>query len=72
MTKGVKDIANATSEKDDKDWLGMGIDAGETAGVAFGVPGVHQAAKTLRYIKRANEGKVENPNVWNAVVGGGR
>lgn len=41
-------------------------------GEIFGVPGSHQAVKTLRYIKRANEGKVENPNPWNAIVGGGR
>lgn len=70
MTKGVKDTAEAFSDKDDKDWLGIGLDAGEAAGETFGVPGSHQAAKTLKYIHRANEGKIEDPNLWGAVVGG--
>ncbi len=72
LQKGTKALMEATSDKDDKDWLGIGLDAGEAAGLIAGVPGAHQAVKTLRYMKRRSEGKVENPNPWNAVVGGGR
>jgi hypothetical protein len=71
-TKALKNAEKVLSDKDDKDWMGIGLDAGETAGVALGIPGAHQAVKTLRYIRRAKQGKVENPNIWNAVVGGGR
>jgi len=62
----------AASDKDDKDWLGIGLDVGASATRLAGIPGGPQVVKTLRYIKRANEGKVEDPNWWNAVVGGGR
>jgi hypothetical protein len=72
MEKGAKAAMHAAADKPDKDWLGIGLDAGDAAGAILGVPGSHQAVKTLRYIKRAHEGKVENPNVWNALVGGGR
>ena len=71
-TKAAKDFMHVTSDKEDKDWLGIGLDTGEVVGVGAGLPGAHQAAKILRYVKRAHEGKVENPNLWNAVVGGGR
>jgi hypothetical protein len=70
--KGAKALMDATTGKDDKDWLGIALNAAESAGEVGGVPGSHQVVKTLRYIKRAHEGKVENPNVWNAIVGGGR
>jgi hypothetical protein len=72
MTKGIKDVGKATATHGRKDWMGIGLDAGETAAVALGLPGAHQAAKTLRYIDRAHDGKVRHPNVWNAIVGGGR
>lgn len=71
MQKGAKAVMDATSSKDDKDWLGIGLNAAESAGEIFGVPGSQQAVTTLRYIKRASEGKVQNPNLWNAIVGGG-
>ena len=70
MEKGAKAAMAAASEKDDKDWLGIGLNAGEVAGDLAGVPGTGQIVKTLRYIKRANEGKVENPSLWGAVAGG--
>jgi hypothetical protein len=72
LQKGAKTLMDATSEKENKDWLGIGLNAGEFGGEVAGLPGVHQIAKTLRYIKRVHEGKVQNPNIWNAVVGGGR
>lgn len=71
MEKGAKAAMAAVSTKDDKDWLGIGLNAADAGGAILGVPGSHQAVKTLRYIKRVNEGKVENPNLWNALVGGG-
>lgn len=64
--KGVK------SDKEDKDWIGLGINALEFAGQYRGVPGTNQAAQMARYMHRANQGKIENPNVFGAVVGGGR
>jgi len=69
---GAKAAMEAASDKDDKDWLGIGLDVGASATRLAGIPGGPQVVKTLRYIKRANEGKVEDPNWWNAVVGGGR
>jgi hypothetical protein len=54
--------------------IGLGVGSRcwrDRQGSLFGVPGAHQAAKTLRYMKRAHEGQgAMNPNVWNAVVGG--
>jgi Large polyvalent protein associated domain 22 len=70
MQNGAKAAMEATSSKDDKDWLGIGLDAADVAGELGGVPGSRQAVKTLRYMKRAGEGKVQNPNLWGAVVGG--
>jgi hypothetical protein len=72
LQKGGKALMDATAEKQSKDWMGIGLNAGEFAGQVMGVPGSHQAVKTLRYVKGAYAGKVQNPNVWNAVVGGGR
>lgn len=72
MEKGAKAAMEVLEPKDEKDWLGVGLDTGEFAGEVMGVPGSHQVVKTLRYMKRSNEGKVQNPNLWNAVVGGGR
>jgi hypothetical protein len=72
LQKGAKAAMDATSSKAHKDWLGIGLNAAESLGEAFGVPGSHQAVKTLRYVERWKKGKLRNPNVWNAVVGGGR
>jgi len=72
MEKGAKAVMAAMPSDKEKDWMGIALNAGDAAGAILGVPGSHQAVKTLRYIKRANEGKVENPNIWNALVGGGR
>jgi Large polyvalent protein associated domain 22 len=71
IQKGAKAAMNAAADKPDKDWMGIGLDAAESGSEMLGVPGSHQAVKTLRYIKRASEGKVQNPNPWNAIVGGG-
>ena len=72
MQKGAKALMDAWPGKQgEKDWLGIGLNAAEAGGELLGVPGSHQAVKTLRYIKRASEGKVQNPNPWNAIVGGG-
>jgi hypothetical protein len=72
LQKGAKAAAEIMPSDQEKDWLGIGLDTGEFGGEVLGVPGSHQAVKTLRYMKRASEGKVENPNIWNALVGGGR
>jgi hypothetical protein len=69
--KGGKAMLHAATPKDEKDWLGIGLDAAESGGEMLGVPGSGQAVKTLRYMKRTNEGKVENPNWWGALAGGG-
>lgn len=71
MEKGAKAAMEASSDKDDKDWMGIGLDAGEAGGDLAGIPGSQQAVKTLRYIHRANQGLVADPNVWNALAGGG-
>jgi hypothetical protein len=70
MEKGGKAMFHAASPKEEKDWLGIGLDAGESAGALAGVPGSGQAVKTLRYMKRAYEGRIENPSVWGAIAGG--
>lgn len=72
MQKGARAAMEASSGKDDKDWLGISLDTAEAAGEAFGVLGSHPLIRTLRYLHRADVGKIENPNVWNAIVGGGR
>lgn len=66
----VLDDARKSGRDGETDWAGFGIDALEALGDLTGVYGTAQAAHTARYIKRANEGKVENPNAWGAVVGG--
>ena len=71
MQKGAKAAMEAGSDKDDKDWLGIGLDAAEFGGSVLGIPGSGQAVKTMRYVKRANEGKIESPSVWGAIAGGG-
>jgi hypothetical protein len=70
LQNGAKALMEARSDKEDKDWTGIGLDAAGAAGSLFGVPGSQQAVKTLKYWHRASEGKVENPNLWNALVGG--
>lgn len=59
----------ALSDNDEKDWTGIGLDAGEATGEFFGVPGTEQAVKTARYAHRVQLGKVDDPNAWEAVVG---
>lgn len=71
IQKGAKAALEAKADNQDKDWLGIGLDAAESAGALLGVAGSQQAVKTLRYVKRAHEGKIENPNLWNALAGGG-
>ncbi len=70
MEKGGKAMYAAVGPKEEKDWLGIGLDAAESAGALAGVPGSGQAVKTLRYVKRANEGKIEDPSWWGAIAGG--
>ena len=61
--------AKAISNSEDKDWTGTGTDTLQSAMEVFGVSGRDQAFKTLHYVKRAQQRDVENPNVWDAVVG---
>jgi hypothetical protein len=69
VTKAVTAGVQAKSDKEDKDWTGIGLNAGEAAGDFFGVPGTTQAARIARYAHRAHQGKIDNPNPWDAVVG---
>jgi hypothetical protein len=69
MSKGTKAALGATADKDDKDWTGIGLNALETGGDLAGIPGTGQAVKPLRYLDNTNKGKIENPNVWDAVAG---
>ncbi|HEV2133803.1 MAG TPA: hypothetical protein VGR47_06025 [Terracidiphilus sp.] len=66
----VIDDLRRSGREGETDWTGFGIDALEGLGDRFGVPGTAQAAHTLRYAHRASQGKVENPSVYGAVVGG--
>lgn len=69
--KAVSTAAKTTADKEDKDWTGLGIDWLQLGGDLLGVAGTNQGAQSLRYLHRASQGKVKNPNAWNAVVGGG-
>ena len=70
LAKGVKALYHAAKPGDgDRDWLGIGLDAAESAGGILGVPGTGQVVKTARYLRRASAGKVQNPSVWGAVLG---
>lgn len=59
----------ASKDSDTKDWTKIGIDAGTAAGLVSGVPGTVQAARIARYAHRADLGGVDDPNLWDAVVG---
>lgn len=71
-TRIVKTGIAATSDKEDKDWTGIGLDSLQTAMEAAGIPGTAQIFKTTHYVRKANKGEIENPNVWDAVAGGTR
>lgn len=72
FSKGAKAGMQAMSDKADKDWKGIGLNTLETAMDLTGVPGTTQAMKPLHYLDRVSQGKVENPNAWDAVVGSPR
>jgi hypothetical protein len=59
------------AEKGVKDWTGMGLDAFQVAGGFAGIPGTTQILKPLRYYHRVQQGKIANPNLWDAFVGAG-
>ena len=69
LQNGAKTAMDATSDKDDKDWIGIGLNAADFAGEIGGVPGMHEGLKVLRYIHRANQGNVAAPNVLDAITG---
>lgn len=69
IDKAVTAGVQAGSDKEDKDWTGIGLNAGEAAGRVAGVPGTIQAARVLRYVHRENIGMISDPNAWDAVVG---
>jgi ddrB-like ParB superfamily domain/Large polyvalent protein associated domain 22 len=69
LERAAKVGARANSDKENKDWTGIGLDTLQTAMEALGVPGTDQAAKSIRYARQAGQGKVENPNAWDALVG---
>ncbi len=70
LARGEKVMKGAFSDKPDKDWTGLGIDGLQFGGDAAGIPGTNQAAQVARYYHRAGQGKIANPNVLDAVVGG--
>jgi hypothetical protein len=72
VDKAVKAGSAAASDKEDKDWTGIGLNAGEAAGQLAGVPGTIQAARTARYWHRADLGEIDDPNTWDSVVGAPR
>ncbi|HVW78507.1 MAG TPA: hypothetical protein VHB45_12900 [Alloacidobacterium sp.] len=71
LEKGGKALVDAGADKEDKDWPGIGLNALETVMDLAGVPGTAQTIKPLRYMNRVHKGEVENPNVWDALVGSG-
>jgi hypothetical protein len=64
-----KAAAHVGATNDDKDWTGIGMDGVQSAMDAFGVVGTDQAFKTARYARAANNGSIENPNVWDSIAG---
>lgn len=64
-----KTAYRAGEDKEDKDWTGIGIGAGEVAGTTFGVAGTTQMSKTARYYRDAQSGRIDDPNFWDAIVG---
>jgi hypothetical protein len=71
LEKGGKALIDASAPKENKDWAGIGLNALETVMDIKGVPGTTQAMKIARYVKRVHEGKVDNPNVFDAIAGTG-
>ena len=64
--------AGYDSVKDGKpDKFNTGLEWAEAGSYLAGIPGVGQLAKTARYAHQVSQGKVQNPNLWDAVVGGG-
>ena len=70
LERSMETYKNATSGKRNVDRTALGIDALEFTGDLAGVPGTAQAAHMARYVKKANEGKIQNPSVYGAVVAG--
>ena len=70
--RAAKAGAHAASDSDDKDWTGIGMDGVQSAMDAFGVVGTDQAAKIIRYARKASNGEIDSPNVWDAVAGSAR
>lgn len=70
LSKGVKAAQQAGADKEDKDWTGIGLNALDVTGSLAGIPGVTQATKPLHYLHRVQQGQVDSPNAWNAIVGG--
>lgn len=72
MERAAKAGVHATADKEDKDWTGIGMDALQSAMDFYGVSGTDQGFKTLRYGRKAQQGKIDNPNVFDAVAGSPR
>lgn len=70
--RAAKAGARAGADTNHKDWTGIGMDGVQSAMDAFGVVGTDQAAKTIRYARQASNGKIDNPNVWDALAGSPR
>lgn len=71
MEKAGKAAVEASSDKENKDWVGIGLNALESGMDVAGVPGTTQAMKIVRYARRAHQGKIAEPTIWGAVAGSG-
>lgn len=67
--RGGKAISEAISDKEDKDWTGIGLDSLQTAMEAAGVPATAEGFRITHYVRKANAGEIDNPNAWDAAVG---
>jgi hypothetical protein len=72
LSKGVKATQQLTSDKEDKDYTGIGLNYLDTLGELGGIPGTNQALKPLRYLNHVRQGEVDNPNLVDAFVGAPR
>lgn len=71
MSKAGKAAIQAGSNSEGKDWTGIGLNALESVMDVSGVPGTTQGMRLARYAHHVQQGKIEDPNAWDAIVGGG-
>lgn len=69
LSKGAKTTQLAGADRDDKDWTGIGLNSLEVGADLAGVPGTTQVMKPLRYAHRNSQGKIDDPNAFDAFIG---